>query len=430
MPSRPDPAGSRRTAAPAPPGVETRRDWRRDLVLFAGLCLAVTLLFAVTPLDAAAARVFYRRNSVDHWPFAVRLPWSVLYRLAPWVTASLVLAGLAGLLAGVLRRRGDWRRRAVFVLASVVLGPGILINGLFKDHWDRPRPRDVIEFGGAMHYAVAPLRGEGGASFPCGHCSVGFLYGLGWWIWRSRHPRWAAASLAGGLAAGTALGLGRMAAGGHFLSDVAWSALIALGLAHALYHHVLRVPARESRAALLPGPGGPAPRWQRVGAALAALGGVAVLVALFATPHGTPLAAEVRLASLPQAPEVFEVTAQKADIVIALTDAPGGVVSVSGELHGFGLPTSHLRASARFVARPVPTLEYRIEQQGWFTDLDGSAVIRVPAASFKRVVVRLDRGNIEVADDTRDGVVARGAVQLDLRTGSGRIVRSRRGDSR
>jgi lipid A 4'-phosphatase len=38
-----------------------------------------------------------------------------------------------------------------------------------------------------------------------------------------------------GLAVGFALGLGRMAAGGHFLSDVIWSALLALGLAHALY---------------------------------------------------------------------------------------------------------------------------------------------------------------------------------------------------
>jgi len=395
------------------------RRWRRDLVVFLGLCATATVVFAVTPLDIVASSVFYRPDALNHWPFATRFPWSVLYRLAPWVTASLVLAGLAGLAAGVARRREEWRRRAVFVLASVVLGPGILINGVFKDHWNRPRPRDVVEFGGAMHYAAAPLRGEGGASFPCGHCSVGFLYALGWWIWRRRRPRVALLSAGAGFVTGTALGIGRMAAGGHFLSDAVWSALIALGVAHALYHYVLRVPAWEVRAA--GSSSRPALRSQRALVALAVLGGVAVLLAVFVTPHGTPLSARVPLSSLPGVPEVFEVSASTANVEITLVDIPEGEVSVSGELHGFGLPTSRLHASARFVAGPVATLEYRIEQRGWFTDLDGSAAIRVPAGRFKRVVVRLDKGNIELTDATRDGVLGRGMLSLDLRTRSGRV---------
>jgi hypothetical protein len=84
-------------------------------------------------------------------------------------------------------------------------------------------------------------------------------------------------------------------AGGHFLSDVIWSALLALGVAHAVYHYVLRVPvhdlrdeARESGALAARGP---VSRGQRAVAVLAALGGAAVLLALFAAPHGTQLAA-------------------------------------------------------------------------------------------------------------------------------------------
>ncbi len=63
-----------------------------------------------------------------------------------------------------------------FLILSVVIGPGLIINAVFKDHWDRPRPRDVVEFGGMLQCTPAPLRGESGESFPCGHCSVGFLY--------------------------------------------------------------------------------------------------------------------------------------------------------------------------------------------------------------------------------------------------------------
>ena len=33
------------------------------------------------------------------------------------------------------------------------------------------------------------------------------------------------------------LGVGRMAAGAHFLSDILWSALLAAGVSHILYYH-------------------------------------------------------------------------------------------------------------------------------------------------------------------------------------------------
>jgi lipid A 4'-phosphatase len=386
-----------------------------ETIVLAGLAAAVTVLFAVTPLDFAAARLFYRPSPLDHWPLAKEAPWSVLYRLAPWITTSLVVAGLAALGVGLLRGEAAARRSGIFLLLSVVLGPGLLVNALFKDHWHRPRPRDIVEFGGPLHYRPAPLPGgEGGASFPCGHCSVGFLYAAGWWVWKRSRPAWGRASLAAGLAAGFALGLGRMAAGGHFLSDVAWSALLALGVAHLISFFVLR----DSGAAV------PAPRRPRLAwitAAVAALGGAAVLIALFAAPHGARLAASFPFSSLPRTPRVFEVTARIANVVIVVVDAPAGRISVEGELHGFGLPGSRLDAHFGLVPGRVPTLRYGIEQHGWFTDLDGAATIRVPAGGLDRIAVRVERGNIEVRDATREGVVSAGKLKLDLRSAAGRV---------
>lgn len=391
---------------------------RRDGVFLIATAIAVTVLFAVTPLDVAAARVFYSPNALDHWPLARELPWSVLYRLAPWITAALVLSGLAALAVGIACGYGDWRRQGIFLLLSVVAGPGLLVNTVFKDHWNRPRPRDILEFGGPLHYRPAPLPGgEGGASFPCGHCSVGFLFAAGWWMWR-RRPARAWGSLALGLIAGFALGLGRMAAGGHFLSDVIWSALLALGVAHVLYHHVLRVPVYESLEAGAVVSRGPISRAQRWIVAGAALGGLGVLLALFAAPHGTELAAKIPL-SVP--PRVFEVTARRANVEIVIVDAPADHVSIDGELHGFGLPTSRLEARSGFTLEPAPTLRYRIEQHGWFTDLDGLVRARVPAGELERIAVRLERGDIRVTDATREGVVRTGRIKLDLWTASGRV---------
>jgi hypothetical protein len=301
-----------------------------------------------------------------------------------------------------------------------MLGPGLLINFLFKDHWERPRPRDVIELGGQLPYTPAPLRGEGGKCFPCGHCSVGFLYGIGWWLWRASRPGWARASLALGLVTGTALGIGRLAAGGHFASDTVWSAYLAFGVAHLLYHYVLRVPEGSTPAALLSRLG----RYAGPALALgAALGGAAVLVALFLTPHGSQFGRETPLASLPQAPKVFAVVGRRANVEIILVDT-ASAVAAHGELHGFGLPGSRLEMRSEFSAEPRPTLRYVIEQHGWFTDLDASLSVRLPLAELERIVVRLQHGHVKLTDVTAAKVVKTGRIQLDVRTerGSLRIV--------
>ena len=397
------------------------REWLPEGALLVLSALAVTLLFGVSSLDIAAARWFYRPTGVDHWPLAAQAPWPLLYRASPWVTVSLVIAGLATLAAGTLLRRRPWRRHAVFVLLSVVLGPGLLGNVLLKDHWNRPRPREIVEFGGTLRYVPTPLPGrEGGASFPCGHCTVGFLYGIGWWIWKRRRAR-ALASLSAGLLAGGLLGVGRMAAGAHFLSDIFWSALLAAGVSHILYYHVLRLPRDEEPDAAPLAARRPESRWLRASTVAAVLGAVGVLVAIFATPHGTPFDTVVSLPSLPRAPRVLEVEARKGTIEIAMVDPPPSQVTIRGELHGFGLPLGRLGAHVEFIPDSVPRLLLRIEQRGLFTDLDGFASLRVPAARLEQVVVRLRQGDIRVTDATRVGVVTKGTLRLDLHTGAGHI---------
>jgi len=404
-----------------------RRYWFPELVTLGALAAVSTVIFSVTGLDLTAARLFYHPEQADPWPVAARPLWSLFYRSAPWVTGSLAVAGAALLVSGVLRRgSGRLRMYGLFILLCVAIGPGLIVNGILKDHWGRPRPRQVVELGGRLEYAPpllpAPAHGK---SFPCGHCSVGYLYAAGWWLWRRHRPRWAAVSLAVGAVLGTLLGIGRMAAGGHFLSDVVWSGLIALGVAHALYYYGLRIPAREEMRASLYPRIERSPRMKAAAVAAAILlGGGILLGGALATPHHQDLAAGISQGDLPAVPEAFEVVVDTLDVEVRVVDDPSPAITLSGYVRAFGLPNSRIRVSSEFVGEPVPTLRYRVAQKGWFTDIDGVLRIRLSCRNVRRIAVRAGRGDIRI-DDTRGAKAACPLPALALRTADGRVVTPR-----
>ncbi|QLQ32405.1 MAG: phosphatase PAP2 family protein [Candidatus Thiothrix singaporensis] len=162
---------------------------------------------------------------------------------------------------------GDGREHAAAALGSAALiravraagvhpGPGLLVNSLFKDHWGRPRPLQVEQLGGQEHYAPPGyfVANGHGRSFPSGHSSVGFAFIAFWFLLRRHKPTLAKMALLLSLLFGCTIGLTRMAAGGHFLSDVMWSGWVVLFASWLLYYPIMRIPEREA-AYLLPGSG-------------------------------------------------------------------------------------------------------------------------------------------------------------------------------
>lgn len=386
------------------------------------LAAGTVALFAWTDLDVSSARIFFRPGEANPWPVAQEPVWLLLYRSAPWVTGSLALAGIVALVAGFRRHAArHWRIYGVFILLSVALGPGLVVNGVLKDHWGRPRPRQIEQFGGLYHYVPPVVTADTpGRSFPCGHCSVGYLYALGWWIWRRSHPRRAWLSLAAGTVAGTLLGLGRLAAGGHFLSDAVWSALVAWGVAHLLYYHLLRVPAREDAVQSLYPLLDRRPALRRLAIASALVVTVGIVAGgIVASPHHRSLAARTRLTDYPKPPVGLEVTGGTLDVELRLVTTPADEVVVAGDVYGFGLPGNELDWRWEYDERPAPTLRYRVLTRGWFPDLDGLARVQVPVTAIGNVRVRLTRGNIVVTDES----AAAGIPRLDLQTADGVVQR-------
>ena len=202
-----------------------------------------------------------------------------------------------------------------------------------------------------------------------------------------------------------------MAAGEHFLSDVAWSALLALGLAHVLYYYILRIPQQDAAlSASLPS--------KRMMALLVILAVIARL------PHGERFTTLIKLSNLPRPPQALEITARAVNIDILIGDLPKSQNILTGKLHGLGLFANRLEAATIFRAEPVATLSYRIDQEGWLTDYNALATIRVPAAAVTSIAVRLQHGTIRVIDASADHIVRSGKLQLDLQTRAGSVQRS------
>ena len=202
------------------------------------ILVAATALITLTDLDRETARLFYLQG--NGFVAGDRLPWRALYRYGEWPALLLAAGALFCLTTGfVWTRLRSYRRASLFLLLVYLLGPGLLVNGILKTHWDRPRPVDVVDFGGARPFvslSTPSFNGPEGRSFPSGHASVAFYLASPWFLLRSTRRRAARLWLGAGLAYGGLVSLTRMVQGAHFLSDVLWSwgivHLLGLLLAH------------------------------------------------------------------------------------------------------------------------------------------------------------------------------------------------------
>lgn len=198
-------------------GAAVRPAWRLLLRWDLGLFVLLLGMFLIWPrLDIQVTAWFHQADSgfflADH-PL-VRLSYRLFAKLH-----FLVLALLLGLLIWQ-RLRGLSRRGTWFLLLALLLGPGLLVNLVFKEESGRARPRDIVEFGGHKSFTGAFIKTDQCAtncSFVSGHAAMGFYLLTLAWVLRRRYWLWL------GLALGSLVGLGRLLQGGHFLSDVVFA---------------------------------------------------------------------------------------------------------------------------------------------------------------------------------------------------------------
>jgi membrane-associated PAP2 superfamily phosphatase len=212
----------------------------------------VGLVFAIFPqLDLALSRILFDAGNPGFTP---GMMLKALREIARWL---VVLIAAPAFLAVLLKFFYPQRpmivpaRATLLMIATLAIGPGLTSNVIFKDHWHRPRPAQVTEFGGNAQFV--PWWDPRGScrtncSFVAGEPSGAF-----WTIAAASYapPPLQPLAYAAAVTFGLSIGLVRMAAGGHFFSDVAFAGLftfLIIWLAHATLYRWART--RTSDAAI------------------------------------------------------------------------------------------------------------------------------------------------------------------------------------
>jgi lipid A 4'-phosphatase len=127
-----------------------------------------------------------------------------------------------------------------FVALCTLIGPGLVANLGFKDHWGRARPVHVTQFGGNKQFTPPLLRTDQcvrNCSFVSGEAANFFM--LGFAIALLAEPARRRRLFIAAIAAGSFAGLLRIGAGAHFLSDIVFAgifmAFVARGLAWLMF---------------------------------------------------------------------------------------------------------------------------------------------------------------------------------------------------
>lgn len=163
-----------------------------------------------------------------------------LRKSSSWAVAITALTAVFLLGRAVVRHRLGFVRqapRAIVSLLGLLIGPGLLVNTLLKNEWGRPRPNEILPFGGEAPYVPVWQISrwcDDNCSFTSGEgASSAWIVGS---VALLPEP-WRARLLVPAVIYGAALSINRMAFGGHFLSDVllSWSMVLAVMAAlHAL----------------------------------------------------------------------------------------------------------------------------------------------------------------------------------------------------
>jgi lipid A 4'-phosphatase len=205
-------------------------------VFFLLFALLLVLPVVWPRIDLIASGFFYRAHEgfflADN-PVFTALHWLAYYGARGLGVAFAVLA-----LAAWVRRKpmgGVDAKAWTFLLLALLIGPALIANAGFKDHWGRARPREVTEFDGAAPFSPALVPQPGArrnGSFVSGDGAFGFFLPAFAFVApkrRSRRVFW------GCMGAGTLFGFARLAMGAHFLSDVIYAAFLMLAASSAVH---------------------------------------------------------------------------------------------------------------------------------------------------------------------------------------------------
>ncbi|MCX6249694.1 MAG: phosphatase PAP2 family protein [Bacteroidetes bacterium] len=357
----------------------------KDFAIIILLLGVITLVFRYTNTDIALQRYFY--SPEKGWLLQYKPFWDFIYRFGIFPGYFLAFAGLIMITLSYWNVKYIHYRKASMVLVfTIVVGPGVLVNLLLKDHTGRPRPREITEFGGTEKYVCVCEKGDTneGKSFPCGHCSMGFYLAIPYLFLRNRKRLLACSFLVLGIGYGVIIGIARMMAGGHFASDVLWAGglvwLIAL-TGHYLFRvdkpiemKILSSEDQKKKA-------------RRITLAMGILLPIITIGLLLATPYISSKQFHVTNSELAKIrPRVILFDLKNASVRIL----PDTAFHLEYKVNAFGFPNSKIRGHWTI----GDTCRYTFESMGWFTELKNEVKLALPVRDSCSFLIRINKGKI------------------------------------
>ena len=131
-------------------------------------------------------------------------------------------------------------RAIVFLISTMLLAPGLVTNVVLKDHWGRPRPIDVTQFGGDQHF-VAWWDPRGDCPSNCSFVS-GDVSTTAWTFAPAAlaPPQYRALAYGAALALTVLMAAIRIMAGGHFPSDTIFAGVFTFLIVWLAYAVIYR----------------------------------------------------------------------------------------------------------------------------------------------------------------------------------------------
>jgi membrane-associated phospholipid phosphatase len=225
---------------------------RTGLLIALALAGVIGGIFALYPdFDLRIASQFVNSHFRPDLPFGLRFYPTVwwLREIGLWISALVVAPAVAAVVWKLFRPDTPMLipgRAAILLIVTLALGPGVLVNLGLKDYWSRPRPVDVTNFGGNERF-VPWWDPRGDCDKNCSFVS-GDVSGAYWTMAAAAVApiAWQPLAYAGALLFGSAMGLLRMMAGGHFLSDVFFAGFFVFIVIWLCYAALYRWPSTRT----------------------------------------------------------------------------------------------------------------------------------------------------------------------------------------
>jgi lipid A 4'-phosphatase len=211
---------------------------RQQTLTLTAMAAVVFIVFGIWPgLDLWVSGLFFAsKTGFDGFASGI---WNQL-RLAIWRVSEIVLA--LSVLAYLAQRIASFpllratRHLSGFTAALYLLGPGLLVDVLLKPLWGRARPAQVTDFGGSLAFTpphVLSHQCTSNCSFVAGEMAGAVALAVVLFLVVDRMKGRITLSqqrIAQGLILLVPLfvGVQRIAAGRHFLSDVLLSTIFVL----------------------------------------------------------------------------------------------------------------------------------------------------------------------------------------------------------